>query len=222
MLKELLLTISIWIVVLPAVAGFINYKGLNRDSRWIFLLVCVAVVPQLLTAALSKQNPLLNISYNLYTVIEFFILYILFRDKLQQRTHRLISNISAIVYLVVFPVMFITYGISTVFLNLLVCAGNLIYMIWILLFLKEQYQAEDSIVQHRSPFAWYLWGLIIYAPCTTIVFALYHYMRDPENELLKNLWIIHSVCNITLYILFTLGLLVRGQNDGPALRHRTV
>lgn len=209
MMRTILHEISIWIVVLPFVVGIINYKGLNKDSRWIFLLVAIALIPQVLTAVLRKDLPLLNISYNLYTPIEFGILYVVFVSKYEKRLHRAIVRLTLLVYIAVCAFFFIWYGVATVFLNALVSINNIIYIIWILLLLQEQYQAEDAIIQKANPFAWYLLAIIIYAPCTVVVFSLYHYIRLPSSPVLMNLWIIQSASNILLYTLFTAGLFLR-------------
>jgi hypothetical protein len=211
MVKEIFRIISIWIIVLPLVAGFINYKGLNRDSRWIFFLVLAALLPQILTFTINKQTAFLNVSYNCYTLIEFLILYLLFAGKFKQRTHGYIFTITLPVYTVIAVLLLIKNGIATYFLNGLVCINNVVYMIWILLFLKEQYSLPETVIQRTNSFAWYLLALLIYAPCTVIVFALYYYIRKAGNPVLLNLWIIQSVCNILLYIFFTIGLFIQKQ-----------
>ncbi len=213
MIKELFRTISIWIIVLPLIAGLINYKGLNKDSRWIFSLVVIGFIPQILTFIINKQDPLLNLSYNIYTLVEFGILYFLFFDKYQHPTIKVILKITLFVYIVIATAIILRDGIRDKFLNDLVCVNNVAYMIWILLLLKEQYNIQDSIIHKKNPFAWYLLAFLIYAPCSIIAFALYHYIRGDASPVLKNLWIIQSVCNILLYILFSVGLLLRGQKN---------
>lgn len=212
MIKEILRTISIWIVVLPLVAGFINYKGLNKDSKWIFFLVITALVPQLLTFIIDKENFLLNTSYNIYTLIEFIVLYIIFKSKYRQSFNKSIVTATFIIYTIIAAILFTRDGLSQKFLNDLVCVNNVIYMIWILFFLKEQYSTKTTRIQRRSPFAWYLLAILIYAPCTVMVFSLYYYIRE-GNPILSNLWIIQSVCNILLYILFSVGLFIPRQSN---------
>ncbi len=211
MIKTIFNQISIWIIILPLLAGFINYRGLNKDSRWIFLLVWVALVPQVLTAIIGKETSLLHVSYNVYTPIEFGILYILFREKLNEGIHKKIVYVSLGLYIVISLVIMIREGLSNSFLNSLACVNNVIYMVWILLILKEQYNVEDFIIRKSNPFAWYLLAILIYAPCSLIALALYYYIRNPLNPVLLNLWIIQSVCNILLYILFSVGLFLRRQ-----------
>lgn len=212
-MKEVIRIISIWIIVLPVLAGFINYKGLNKDSRWIFLLVLVAAIPQLLTFAIDEHTTILNISYNLYTLVEMVVFYFLFVNKFSQQGSRMVVYISALLYVGTVIWFFSTQGFTATFLNTLVCINNCIYMLWILLLLKEQYQVRESFIVKSNPFMWYLLGMLIYAPCSVIAFALYHYMREQENVVIANLWVIQSICNILLYILFTIGLFIPKQKE---------
>ncbi len=210
-MKEALRLISIWIIVLPLLAGFINYKGLNKDSRWIFLLVIAASVPQLLTFTIDEHTALLNVSYNVYTVVEIAVFYFLFNRKFSSKESRGTLYVSVAVYFLITLYFFIRKGLAAEFLNTLVCVNNCIYMLWILLLLKEQYQVKETFIVKSNPFMWYLLGILIYAPCSVIAFALYHYMREEESSIMANLWVIQSICNILLYILFTIGLFIPKQ-----------
>lgn len=212
MLKEVFRIISIWIIVLPLVAGFINYKGLNNDSRGIFFLVLTALTPQLLTFFINKETWILNTSYNIYTILEYSILFVVIKEKYISSFNRHIVRYTAVMYGVIALVFLIQKGVGNRFLNDLVCVNNVIYMIWILLLLKEQYHTTDTFIQRRNPFAWYLLALLIYSPCTVFAFALYHYIRE-GNHFLQNLWIIQSLCNILLYILFSVGLFLPAQKN---------
>lgn len=217
MLQTILHIISIWIIVLPVTAGFINYKGLNRDSRWIFFLVCIALVPQLLTFILQRETAALNISYNLYTPIEFAVFFFLFYNKAAPGLPRRLLQGSLVIYTIVCAWLFISQGIAARFLNSLVCVNNLLYVFWILFYLKEQYSAEEAAIHSRNPFAWYLLAMIIYAPCSLLTFALYYYIRQEGNTVLLQLSVIQDICNILLYILFTTGLFLPRQKSTPAV-----
>ncbi|RAI97715.1 hypothetical protein LX64_05019 [Chitinophaga skermanii] len=212
MFLKILHIISIWIVVLPAVAGFINYKGLNNDSKWIFYLVLAALVPQLLTFMFYQENALLNISYNLYTPVEFGMLFMLFRSKMRFPFHRKFMVGTLILYAGITTYLFIVKGLHGQFLNELVCVNNTIYLVWMLYLLKEQYFTDQNLIRADNPFAWYLGALIFYAPCTLLTFALYYYIRQPSNELLFGISMIHNICNIIMYLCFTVGLFLNKQN----------
>jgi hypothetical protein len=186
-----------------------NFKGLNRDSKWIFLLVVIALVPQVLTAIVAKETTLLNLSYNLYTPMEFAVLYAVFFPKYRAASSRLIMQVSLGIYLALCSYFFIRFGLEAKFLNGLVCTNHIIYMLWILLLLKQEYSKDSMLIVKSNAFTWYLISIIIYAPSTLIVFALYYYIRDESSPVLMSLWIIQSVCNILLYLLFSAGLLIR-------------
>jgi hypothetical protein len=205
MIKAILHTISIWIIILPAIAGFINFKGLNRDSRWIFYLVLVAIFPQILTFIINQDTVLLAVSYNVYTPVEFIILFLLFKDKFHMPFNRMVHQCTLYLY-ILFSVIIITRSSVTIFLSEWVCLNNIIYIIWILFFLKEQFFSETFVIRKRNSFAWYLFALILYAPLTLITFALYHYMRQDSNSVLRYLSVIQDICNILLYVFFTIGL----------------
>jgi hypothetical protein len=201
--------ISIWIVVLPLVAGLINYKGLNHDSKWIFYMTVAAVPPQILTLIEHlNETPELNILYNLYTPIEFVLVYGLLLGKYEVPINRKVQKFSAIVYAGISIYFIAVFGIRKQFLDRWECANSLIYIIWIMTFLKEQYGSDSFIIHKRNPFAWYVLALIIYSPCTMLVFSLYYYIRDPHRAELYNLWLIQEICNILLYLFFAVGLFI--------------
>lgn len=206
MIKLIFHTLSIWIIILPSIAGFVNYKGLNKDSKWIFFLVLIAVPPQLLTFVVKQENVLLNISYNLYTPIEFIILYLLFKDKYSNNISKLVLTSTVIIYCLLSVYLLNAYGISNQFISSWVCVNNIIYIIWILFFLKEQYQIESFTIERGNPFSLYILALIFYAPLTLITFALYYYIRKDAVSVLQYLSLIQDICNIILYVFFSIGL----------------
>lgn len=201
--------VSIWVVILPFLAGIVNFKGLNRDSRWIWFLVLVAIPPQLLTSFLAKNDPRLNVSYNLYTPIEFAILYAVFLSKFSVTVNRLLVHLSAGLFYALCVLMLFRFGFKKEFLNLLVCACNVIYMFWVLLLLKQEYNAEETFITKNNPFTWYLIAVALYSPGRVATLALYYYIRDESNPVRMSLSLIDSLFNILLYLFFAVGLLIR-------------
>jgi hypothetical protein len=78
MIKSVLHSISIWVVLMPFLIGTINFRELNNDSRWIFFLVSVALVPQLLTAFIENDVQCSMLPTMFYTPIEFLVLFVVF------------------------------------------------------------------------------------------------------------------------------------------------
>jgi hypothetical protein len=211
MTKQILHQLSIWVVLIPVLIGIINYKGLNRDSRWMFLLVCIALVPQLMTAFVVNDQGIFNVAYNLYTPIEFLILYLVFRDKFRTGTKRVWVLMSAFLYTGFCLFYFVRFGIEQRFIGELVAVNNVIYMGWILAVFRQEFNEDLTFIEVSNPFTWYLIGLILYAPCTIITLSLYHYIRNPATPIFKDLVIIQDIFNILLYILFAVGLFLRSK-----------
>ena len=209
MIAQIFQKVSIWVIVIPFLVGIMNYRGLNRDSRWIFFLVSIAIIPQIFTAVFEEENALLNISYNLYTPIEFSVFFIIFISKYTRSSSLIIIQISSILYFIVCSYFFAAFGIEEKFLSGLVCTNNIIYMLWILLLLKQEYGADETLIIKGNSFTWYFIAVIFYAPCTVATFALYYYIRDPVNPVRINLSVIQSAFNILLYLFFSIGLLIR-------------
>ena len=209
MIRHILHIISIWIVVLPLIAGLINYRGLNSDSKWIFFMTIAAVPPQILTYFfVFNETSWLNFSYNLYTPVEFALAYGLFREKYERSINRRLLNLSALLYLVASLYFVVANGMMNQFIERWVCVNNLIYILWIMIFLKEQYSSDSFAIHKYNPFAWYILAFIIYAPCTLVLFCLYYYIRGPHRAELWNLWLIQIICNILLYLFFAVGLFI--------------
>jgi len=177
-----------------------------------FFLVIVGTPPQLLTWYYGNiETPSLNFFYNAYTPLEFVGVYFLFRRKLLWRSSRRILFYSAVIYIGVCFFYIFNYGMVRHFLEHWSAVNNLAYILWILVYLQEQFSADGLPIHRRSPFAWYILALMVYAPGTLIVFCLYYYLRNHPG--LMGLWGISDLCNILLYVLFAAGLLVSRRSS---------
>jgi len=197
--------LSVWIIILPLLVGAINFYKLDKQSRYVFYLVLLATIPQLLTAFISR-TVLLDFIYNAYTPMEFLLVYLFIGRSLESSLFKNISMGTVVAFgILVFGFIFY-FGMQAKFFNEWVAVANIFYLTWILLFVLESLKNEKKLIDARQPLFWYLSGLILYTPCTVIVFALYYHIDTSRNILIKNLWIIHGVFNIILYLFFTIGL----------------
>ena len=211
MIGQIFQKISIWIILLPVLAGTMNFKGMGKDSRWIFLLVLLAITPQVLTV-FDKEDDLLHISYNLYMPLEFFILYKIFSSKYRSKVARYIVGLSFCVSVAFYLFSAISFGLKASFLNGAACVGNSTYILWSLLLLKQEYESEETLLQRTNPFTWYFIAILLYAPCTLASLAFYYYIRDQNSPILTKVTIIFNLFNILMYIFFSFGLLIRKKH----------
>ena len=126
---NILQLISEWIIIVPFFTGLLLFRSLKPDSKIIFLIVCAAFIPQLATTFLKKiDKTTLNILYNLYTPVEFFLFLYFFSTKL--KWNKVLYFVSFIVAAIIFYFLYY-FGIKTKVLYELICLVNLLYVFFI-------------------------------------------------------------------------------------------
>lgn len=203
---DILAEISIWIIVVPLIIGGYNLLKLSPDSLLVFGVIVSAAVPQLFRA-FHGGSVMLNISYNLYTPVEFILLFILFFSNIKKKCFREIFYFTFAVFFGSLILAISFFGLANKFISELVCIANILYCLWILLIILEQYGSDSFIITFRKPFFWYMAGVFLYAPCTLLIFSLWNYIKKNPDSFLNNLWIIHHVFNILMYLMFSVGLI---------------
>lgn len=194
---------SIWSVAVPFIIGILLFRYLTVESKIVFLLVVAAVVPQVLTDFMI-QDHFLNSLYNIYTPVEFAIIYMLFSGIGYISFFRKIRFMTIIVFVVLSIVIMLVYGLQNRFLNEWVCIANLCYVAWIFIFILQSLLDNTAILDSRLPMFWYVAGLILYSPATALVFSFYYSIS--KNQFIKSLWIIHGIFNTVMYLFFAIGM----------------
>src|SRR5438309_2197744 len=112
MVNSIFNQISIWIIIIPFLIGIMNYKGLNTDAKWIFLLVIAGLPPQIVTGIINKETVLVSLSYNLYTPVEVGILYLVFISKFVTKPSRIIVHLSAALFIIIYCLSLLWLGMQ--------------------------------------------------------------------------------------------------------------
>jgi hypothetical protein len=210
--KDILDLLSTWSIVLPLLLGLVRLTVLSRDSKIVWGIVALGAIPQLLP---PFKEDVQNVTYNLYTPLEFFMVYLLFYNKYRTRLARLVFRGSVAVSILFSVLFWIRLGVSGRFISELVCVNNLLYTTWTLAFITEQFSADDmSRLSFRWTTFWYIAAYFLYAPCTILIYSLWDYINENRDSPLNDLRIIHYIFNISLYVFFTIGFLKDGQPRG--------
>ena len=205
--------ISDWIILLPFLVGAVIYKKLQWDSRIIFFMVFLGITPQMLHF-FYNHSLIETISYNIYIPFEFTLLGILFYKQVSKRNTKLTLTVTYLFYAILSIYFFTQVGITGKFISEWILTNNLLYLFWIGLFLYETFQFDSGELTLHRPFFWYLIGILIYSACASIVFSLWHKILSSEkNSILKYLWSVQNICNIIMYLLFTVGLFLEFRNS---------
>ncbi len=197
--------ISEWIIVAPFICGLLLFPRLDNESKIIFYVVCIALIPQLATTFLKKlDKQTLNVLYNLYTPLEFCLLLLLFYKRIRGNVLFLFIGVLNLAISIYF---FSIKGLSSDVVFQLICINNLIYTFLIFVYLFKQFRRENYLISMSDPYCWYMVGILLYAPCTFFVFANYLKASSNLNSGKSVLWIIHNIFNILMYVFFTIGFL---------------
>ncbi len=197
---------SIWIILLPAITGFILFKRLDSDSRIIFLVVLLALGPQVLKSFLDGTL-VLTVVYNLYTPMEFIVYWILFRQKITSKARKKMLDVTAYTFFAVSVYLFYHNNIFERFLNEWVVLSNIFQVSWVGLCLLEYYYSEDGLINSSQPFFWFLIAITGYASCTAVFFSLWHLIKNNTEQQFYIVNAIHHIFNTLLYLFFTIGFL---------------
>ncbi|MEN9571028.1 MAG: hypothetical protein RL172_2259 [Bacteroidota bacterium] len=208
-IKLILESISIWIILVPLFTGAWFIKKLNRDSILILAVVIVATPPQLITAFFELNSGTLNLFYNIYTPVEFILLWLLFKPKFLGNTNKKIFIATGVLYLIASIVILSIFSITRRFVSEWACINNITYILWVLMYVSEIFFFNSDKLMKKDPFTYYLLGIFFYSQCSVLLFAIYYYI---QNQQLGYLWIIQSIGNIIMYLMFTRGLLTHTQS----------
>lgn len=207
---RLLTNISAWSVVLPFVVGCISIKNIKRDSIFIFIVVCIALIPQLIHFYLPKSRTEI-ISYNLYTVAEFFIYFFLFKTKMLNPITKRLFWFALFSYSSLAVYYIFSFGLTGRFINEIATLNGIACLLMIACYFYETFVFDSGELQRWSPFFWYFIGILIYSACTTLVYSLWQKIHDNPDSILQNLWNLQNIFNILTYILFSIGFLLENR-----------
>lgn len=212
-LIKFLTDVSTFVILMPLLVGGMSCIRLSKDSLLILGVVFFGSIPQLLNFFQPCEELLNNVLYNLYTPLEFLLYGLLFAKKWQDAAERKIFSISIILYFFLSIIFVAKWGIEDDFIYSWAWTNNLIYVIWILVFLYGQYNKNVSLIFTPGvPFFWFLIGILLYAPCTMLVFSMWDFLYQNKSDTANTLRIIHAVFNINMYVFFTIGFLKDSLN----------
>ncbi len=205
--------VSTLIVLLPLFVGALLYKHLQKLSKLMLLLVCLACVPQII-AAINKFYPLSwkSLSYNLYTPVEFALM-MLFLYELNKRVvkedvvFKRVRNgfaLSVIAYFILAGYFFYNDNFSHFFIKKLVFFNNFLYTAWILFYFYQVLRFDSWSLDSRQSFFWHLTAYLIYSSMSALYFILTPYTYRSAT-ILSEMGTIQNLSNILLYCLISVG-----------------
>lgn len=212
-MQKIFENISIWIIVLPFIIGLLYYKKLNIDSRIIFGLVVIGLIPQLLSAFTFTTKviglnfrELIVFTYNIYTVIEAIVLSYFFSRYIQIRRLKIIYKSSVCLNIVIMLFYFVQLGFCKKYIGTLTVLNGLFYVFYILLNVCQIAVYNVNALSQKKNLRYFYVAILQYVTISTTIFALEEIRR--QSELIHSLWVFQSIGNILLYVLIACGFMI--------------
>lgn len=113
----------------------------------------------------------------------------------------------------IFTIYFIvSFSFSSRFINEWVCVNDIFFIFWSLLFLYEETILND-VYNFNNPAFLYVSGIFLYTTCTIVFLGIWFIIKSNPQKTYDGLKIIHHIGNISLYLFFTLGLIINYKKN---------
>jgi heme/copper-type cytochrome/quinol oxidase subunit 4 len=210
-MDEFLSDLSIYSVLIPLLTGLMLWKIQDANARIMILLLVFASFSQIGGNYLPVER---NIRYNLYTIADAIFWALLFFRITQGKKQRVIifSLYSGLILYAL--IIYFTKGVRQSFHSEIVCLNNIIQVMCVLIYFYECYYLEKINRLADDPVFWFCISLLFYAPCTYFLFTYSAVYKKVPREL----WNLHHIMNTLLYLIITVGFLVKIKTNKYKMR----
>ncbi|MCP9768343.1 hypothetical protein EGI22_10495 [Lacihabitans sp. LS3-19] len=196
-----------YILILPFVIGLLHFAFIKKEIKIVFYYVLLAITSEIISRTLvyffkfSNILPLLHI----YTVFEFFIIWLFFFKYFNNFYSKKRMKILLIVFIffAIFNSIFIQkiYTFNTYVRSL----ESLIIVALTLLTFNKIINELDTRYPTQQPVFWINSGFLFYFSGNLVVFTLSNYFSK-DNHLLSVSWGIHAILMVILNCFIAIGL----------------
>ncbi|MGV3612908.1 MAG: hypothetical protein ACO1N0_18255 [Fluviicola sp.] len=205
-LKALLFNYGPWIIIAPVLLSLVLYNRLSKALKIITWYLILSVLTQAVSLWLWKKSinnlPLLHA----FTVLEFFLLFAYYSFQSKQLLTRF--------WTYGIPVLFLGFALLDAFvlenlhsfniytrsLEAFIFIGCSVH--W---FIRSITLESKVILQDQNGLKYMNAGFFIYFSCSLILFAFSNYINHLGRPLLMNIWTLHSLLLIVLYLFILIG-----------------
>ena len=190
-------------VLIPLTLAFLQWRRLSRQLKVISLV--------LVFSAFTDAISFIFINYSISTFILFNILCLiqltlfLYAFSLSSSNKALLVVIYSI-FVIVYVINFFRIDDPAVFDSASNATSSIILIILSIQYLYRLLNELREPHIYRLPMLWITFGIFAYNAGTLFLILATNYLLASQKESYGNLWILNSVMNITLNILFAIGL----------------
>jgi hypothetical protein len=210
-------------ILIPLIVALYRYHQLPGPARSIFHYLIFSGIINCIAIVLARNGinnlPLLH----LYTVAEFALLTVFYRQVFAPPAKRLLYPYGAIVFAVFCVINAIFFQSLFSYNTFPRTIESLLLIIMALLFFYKMLSAEQEGAWYKNMFTWFNIGLLLYFSGSLSLFLLSDVLLR-NKQLNEIAWIIHASLVLVMYILFAGGFLsckrIRTHYPGESRRHK--
>lgn len=205
---QIIINISVFILLLPIVVGFIRYQRLGRDQKTLLWMICIVATNQFISWAWSIWiMPENNLPFfYVYILIEFLFLSFIYFKRFFPHSPRPIRLIWPGIVLSIWLLIFLWPGAMWTYPDLLRAIEGIVLILFAALYFLQVFK-EGTIVRLTDNFLfWVSAGILVYFASNILLFLYSDLIAEQRMEVFELIWMIHSVLTILLYFSFTLAL----------------
>ncbi len=199
------LTLSIYFAQLIEVAtlavGFYVYKALPDKFKVLVLLVSISTFFDLTLGTLSRIFGSNHVFLQFFTPVSYIFIIIFLFYGIKNNSARLIKWFLFTGYLIFVIIAKLTFESFMTIDNYSSSVANSIIVIVTTYFLLTNSSIKNS---EYKPNIIAMIGILVYYGGGLFIFALSNVILSPNNLMLNNIWIIHSI----LHIIFDISLII--------------
>lgn len=203
----LLYLCSAFFVLIPLLIGIFLFRRLGTDLRLLILLFLIVAMVEGYTFYLVEKHMNAYWIYHLYTPIEYSLLATIFSFWQKKAWIRRILRISIPIFVLICIWDYLVFR-NLNDLNYFTASFAFALYVGITSFTLLYLQTENPQSIIRDCRFWISAGLLIYSAGGLAYFSFH---KTIVSELLVGIWVIHSILNITSYILYSVGILCQAR-----------
>jgi hypothetical protein len=195
--------ISFGSILIPLSIAVIDLRRAWTNLRWLCLILIISLASDLISLLFVQYSLNTYIIGNVYLIIQFSLLALLFRNNLQHQIGIDIATIASILFCLVniinFQGAWVLNSVSNVLTSLVLIGFSLYYFYRLL---------NDLPIIHvqQLPMLWITFGVLTYYGGNFFLFLVNNYLTPGVAGSQRVMWILHNLLNIIKNVLFAIAL----------------
>lgn len=156
-----------------------------------------------------RQTKISNLLYNYIVIpIEFFFWYWFLLQHFEKKKEKMFVKTGMVILGVSFIVEWVFfYDAKAVFISLSYTLGNLILLLFILMYFKNLIHSKRILTFDKELEFWICCGLLLFYLGTFPMFGLYNYFLSSYPQELRVYYVVMLVLNSLMYLIFSFGMI---------------